>query len=216
MQRINSRLTEAVRASHGRTSLAASADQDKVRHKCFISRDTRDDEAVISFIETFGHVFMASVVGIDVTGDETSEAMDEWIDSDDDGVKRAIRENYMTHTTVTILLVGSCTSTRYFVDWEIASSFRDNQDDDRACVVAIRLPGHSAAPVPQRIIDNSPVAACATQDSCSRPARVYDYPANEDELYQWIDDAFNARDERSPVSPASALMRANGPCSHAI
>src|SRR4051812_43267801 len=75
---------------------------DPTRHKCFVSYHADDADEAINFLEAFGHVFIPRVIGI---SDE-----DDFIDSDDtDYVMDSIREEYLTDSSVTIVLVGRCT-----------------------------------------------------------------------------------------------------------
>ena len=39
---------------------------------------------------------------------------------------RTTGENYLSNTTVTIVLIGECTKARKYVDWEIASTLRND------------------------------------------------------------------------------------------
>lgn len=80
------------------------------------------------------------------------------IDSNDaDYIKRRIRETYLGNTSVTIVMIGKCTWARKFVDWEMASSLRDNPTAGRSGLFGITL--HSAANYsskksPDRLNDN--------------------------------------------------------------
>ena len=161
---------------------------DKVRHKTFISYHTDDQEEVDKFIETFDHerdVFIARAVGSDQT-------MDELINSDDDEyVMRRIREDHIRDSTVTLLFVGKETWTRKFVDWELASSLHQGTSAGLPNgVLAILSPEVSDAILPDRFVDNWE----------SGYAKYYPYPKNRLQLAQWIDQAFEARDDKDKRS----------------
>ena len=65
---------------------------------------------------------------------------DDFIDSDDrDYVMRRIREKYLTDSTVTIVLIGKCTAKRKYVDWEIASTLRNDPQNKRSGLLGINL-----------------------------------------------------------------------------
>ena len=84
------------------------------------------------FVEEFSDVFTAKTVGV------TDE--DDFIDSDDkDYVMRRIREKYLSNTTVTIVLIGECTKARKYVDWEIASTLRNDPVNGRSGLLGINM-----------------------------------------------------------------------------
>lgn len=113
--------------------LAALAAGKAIRHKCFVSYHHEDQDEAEKFIEDFHDVFIARAVGV---SDE-----DDFIDSDKPQyVLRRIRELYLTDSTVTIVLVGKCTWARRYVDWEIASTLRDDPNNGRSGLIGITLP----------------------------------------------------------------------------
>ena len=52
---------------------------------------------------------------------------------------RKIREKYLTNSTVTIVFIGECTKARKYVDWEIASSLRNDPNNGRSGLLGINL-----------------------------------------------------------------------------
>ncbi len=60
--------------------------------------------------------------------------------TDTDYVMKCIRENYLSDSTVTIVLIGSCTHSRRYVDWEIKSSLRQGQYTTPNGLIGILLP----------------------------------------------------------------------------
>ncbi len=52
----------------------------------------------------------------------------------------AIREEYLTDSSVTIVLLGRCTWSRRFVDWEVYSTLRNDKLNRRSGLMAINLP----------------------------------------------------------------------------
>lgn len=173
---------------------------DQVRHKTFISYHREDQEEVDKFIETFDHerdVFIARAVGSDQT-------MDDLIESDDDDyVMRRIREEYIKDSTVTLVFIGKNTWTRKFVDWEIAASLRQGPKAGLPNgVLAILSPELSEAILPDRFVDNWE----------SGYARYYPYPKNRTQLANWIDEAFEARedeDKRELITNGRRRLRRN-------
>lgn len=154
-----------------------------VRHKCFISYHHDDQAEVDKFIKTYDEkhdVFIARAVG--AMSDDIINS------SDTDYVMRRIRELYLTDSTVTIVLMGKCTWARRYVDWEIASTLRNDTNNRRSGLLGILLP---SAPkgytVPPRFDDNwSP-------SNKSTYAHLYHYPQSTSALESWIQDAFDAR-----------------------
>ena len=157
---------------------------DQVRHKTFISYHRDDQKEVDKFIETFDHerdVFIARAVGSDQT-------MDELIESDNDEyVMRRIREDHIRDSTVTLLFVGKNTWSRKFVDWELAASLHQGPKAGLPNgVLAILSPELSKAILPDRFVDNWE----------SGYAKYYSYPKNRTQLAKWIDQTFEAREDK--------------------
>ncbi|PQM20172.1 hypothetical protein Sfr7A_28395 [Streptomyces xinghaiensis] len=162
----------------------------KTRHKCFISYHKADEAEVSKFVNTFDHahdVFISRGIGADMPGDI--------IGSDDrDYIMRQIRERYLTGSTVTISLIGRCTWARKFVDWELASTLRNDPKNRRSGLLGILLPSayhtDGTYQVPPRLNDN------LAGDHAY--AALYRYPSSVDSLATMIDTAFNARQVEVP------------------
>ncbi len=161
---------------------AARKSTDPTRHRCFVSYHIDDDAEVTQFVDTFGYVFIPTVVG--VTED------DDFVESDDtDYILRRIREEYLSSTTVTIVLVGRCTWARRFVDWEVYASLRRYTDYAPSALLAINLPSvanDSGRQLPARVNDN-------VRNTDEGYARWWTYPSSGEQLRTCIDIAFDAR-----------------------
>jgi len=157
-----------------------------VRHKCFLSYHHDDAAEVAEFVAKFGDVFIPKVIG-------ASEEFDDFIDSENDAyVMDAIRERYLTDSTVTIVFVGRCTSTRKFIDWEIYSSLRNDSKNKRNGVMAIQLPSNSgSAALPARFALNRGKPDTETY------SRYWAYPSSASSLQSLIEDAFDSRVSRA-------------------
>ena len=105
--------------------LAEIRSNDQTRHKCFVSYHQDDEDEVIQFIDDYSSVFIAKVLGV-------SDDDDFIHSSNKDYVMRRIRELYLTDSTVTIVLIGKCTWARKYVDWEIASTLRNDSNNKRS------------------------------------------------------------------------------------
>ncbi len=60
--------------------------------------------------------------------------------SDDQTIRRIIRDQYLKESTVTILLAGVETKTRKHIDWEIYSSMIDGAKNKKSGILVINLP----------------------------------------------------------------------------
>ncbi|MBN8865952.1 MAG: TIR domain-containing protein [Solirubrobacterales bacterium] len=158
------------------------------KHRCFISYHHADEVEVERFINTFDHghdVFVSRGIGASMPGDviESTNA---------DYIKRRIREQYLNNTSVTIVLVGACTWSRRFVDWEIAASLRKTATSAPNGLMAITLPSVASNPdreVPARFDDNL--------DYDRGYARWWKYPSSTDSLASMIEDAFRRRTSKA-------------------
>lgn len=102
------------------------------RHKLFISYYHKNDEKYRDLFETlFGSMFINKSVKI---GD---------IDTDisDDYIKRLIQENYITDSSVLVVLVGPNTYLRKHVDWEISAAL-SKKVGGYSGLLGLRLPTH--------------------------------------------------------------------------
>ena len=169
--------------------LAEMRSTDQTRHKCFISYHQDDEDEVIQFIDDYSSVFIAKVLGV---SDD-----DDFIDSSDtDYVIRRVRELYLTDSTVTIVLIGRCTWARKYVDWEIASTLRNDSNNKRSGLLGIQLPSAGTySRTPPRLKDNLP-----GPHGTDGYARCIIYPSYDDFLRTWIEDAFTARSDYSRYS----------------
>lgn len=155
------------------------------RRKVFISYHHADQHEVESFVQTFddiGDVLISRALGVGMENDI--------IDSNDpDYVMRRIRELYLQDSTVTIVLIGTCTWARRYVDWEIQASLRHGEKTTPNGVLGIVLPSASRQPTaPERLRVNLP----SGKDSDAY-ARWYHYPRQTAQLAAWIEDAYQAR-----------------------
>lgn len=158
------------------------------KHKCFISYHKDDKDEVEAFIKTFaeaGDAFISRHVGV----------MDQdIIDSDNkDYIMRRIREKYLSDSTVTIVLVGKCTKARKYVDWEVASTLRNDTVNKRSGLLAINLPSMgSTGALPERVSDNY-----RKDEESYALYRVY--PKTVAELKGWIEEAFQNRADAEKI-----------------
>jgi hypothetical protein len=174
-----------------------------VRRKVFISHYKGDRAEVDAFIQKFANeekVFIPYVLG--------ANENDEFIDSTNtDYVMTQIRNKYLQDTTVTLVLVGSCTHSRRYVDWELKSSLRQGGYTPNG-VMGIILPSQgNSAWMPSRLEANW----SQNQQDCY--ARYWIYPNSVEQLGVWIEDAFQARTARAHlIKNSQEMMKYNGKC----
>lgn len=175
------------------------------RHKCFISYHHDDEAEVKSFIEEFDHshdVFISRGIGASMPGDVINS-------TNADYIKQRIRQLYLRDSTVTIVMIGKCTWSRRFVDWEIAASLRNTSTSKRNGILAITLPSVANSAdkkVPDRLSDN--LIGDGYKDGY---ARWWKYPESTNELAWCINKAFELREKVEPVN-SRPLMGRNRSC----
>ncbi|WP_175442423.1 TIR domain-containing protein [Humibacillus sp. DSM 29435] len=175
---------------------------DSTRHKCFVSYHVADVDEVTKFLDDFGTEFIPRSVGV------TEE--DDFVDSaDTEYIKRRIRERYLTDSTVTVVLVGRCTWSRKFVDWEISSSLRHDSLNKRSGLLVMPLTSmNNTARLSDRIRDNWFKA-----DPKESYAAYKAYPSSASCLRLAIDEAFLARTGKADkVDNSRSLRLANATC----
>ena len=104
-----------------------------VKHKVFISYHHDNDQEYKNGLVTFGKNNGLFIDGSVDTGDISDDLSDEQI-------REIIRDDYLSDTTVTILLVGTETKHRKHVDWELYSSMFDGKVNHKFGILVILLP----------------------------------------------------------------------------
>jgi hypothetical protein len=185
-----SHLTDAVHRARTRRRTV------RPRRRCFISYHQNDLELVTDFVDEFGDVFVPTALGVTDGAD--------FVASDDrEYIQRRIRELRLASTTVTIVIVGNCTWSRRFIDWEIAASLRDSPRNKRSGLLALSAPGAKDVKLPARISDNWESGKPAESYAEFRP-----YPASHAELRDAIESAFAARTTKMRLIDNSRPLRA--------
>lgn len=174
-----------------------------IKRKVFISHYKGDSAEVEAFIDYYANqhgVFTPYVLG--------ANNNDDFINSTNtDYVMTQIRKKYLLDTTVTIVLVGSCTHSRRYVDWEIKSSLRQGEYTPNG-VMGIILPSQGKnAYLPPRLEANW----VSGHTRCY--ARYWVYPSSVGELSEWIEDAYSARTTRTHlINNSHDMMKYNAQC----
>lgn len=112
-------------------------------HKVFVSYHHANDQARADHLKkTYGE-----------NNTLIDRSLPEALDSeDDDYILGQIRTQHLKNSTVTIVLIGSETAGRKWVDWEIYASLRPYGDRSRNGLLGIYLP--TAGDTPARLQDN--------------------------------------------------------------
>lgn len=154
-----------------------------VRRKCFISYHHADQAYVDRFVRDFHHdygCFIARGLGTEMPGDVIQS-------TNTDYVMSKIRERFLSDSTVTIVLMGSCTWARRYVDWELQSSLRQGHNTTPNGLLGIKLPNFGVFPprFEANLSSDWPAIDCY--------ARHMDYPNSTRSLADAIDAAFHRR-----------------------
>ncbi|SNR60617.1 MTH538 TIR-like domain [Lutibacter agarilyticus] len=174
-----------------------------IKRRVFISHFRGDRKEVDDFINHFANnlgIFTPYVLG--------ANDNDEFIDSTDtDYVMKRIREKYLSDSTVTIVLMGSCTHSRRYVDWEIKSSLRQGEYIPNGLIGIVLPSQNNSAYLPSRFERNWK----SGHNECY--ARYWSYPTSGNQLGEWIDDAFNSRTSRKHlIDNPQEMMKYNSSC----
>ncbi len=174
------------------------------KRKVFISFHQSDRSEADTFIYRWSvqeKVFISKALGVSMNPDLIDSGNPEYVMS-------KIRENYLEDSSVTIVLIGKCTHSRRYVDWELKSSLRQGLFYTPNGVLGIVLPScGQPIYVPQRFYENW------NKENNNSYCRLYNPPQTPVELRGWIEDAFSARSTRAKfIQNSSDMMKYNSKC----
>ncbi len=178
-----------------------------VKRKVFISYSHRDQAEAEQFVFNWQNVFTHRALGMRFT--------DDIINSDNSAyVMSRIRANYIGDSGVTVVLVGNCTHSRRFVDWEIKASLQCGTGTPNG-LVAFLLP--SAHNRPGRLYPTLPTRLGSNYryEDFTSYARYWFMPDNEASMRQYIERAFESRTNQqlvADISNPNEMMKNNGWC----
>jgi hypothetical protein len=184
----------------------------QIKRNVFISYYHGDQVAVNEFVRVFGRQLGVFTPCMLAEGQTLGAFSNDVINSTNTSyVMQQIRNRFFGHSTVTIVLIGDCTHSRRYVDWEIKASLQRGGVGGQLPhgLMAINLcKQNSIQYIPERLYDN------LNRDNQGGYARFYRYPENAAELRDWIEDAYNARTSRSGlITNPNAAMKYNKACS---
>lgn len=163
----------------------------QIKRKVFVSYHHGGDQ---SYYDAFSRVFHDAYEVI------YDNSLEREIDSDDvDYVMRRIRENYITGSSCTIVLVGGKTWGRKYVDWEIKATL-----DKQHGLIGVRLPTapvsiNNKVTVPDRLHDN-------IESGYALWLSWAQITASAEQLAKYIEQA-NARDKKLIVNTRPRRLR---------
>ena len=169
------------------------------RHKVFVSyHHTNDLKYRESFEKRFANTY-------DIMVSKSVEIGDIDPDTNEDDVRRIIREEYLQDSTVTVVLIGAETWKRKHVDWEIGASLRHTKANPRSGLIGIFLPTHpdfgkdkyNPCLIPPRLYFN---VKCGF-------AKLYDWSNSPNKVQSWIHEAFRRRNEIDPDNSHPSFKR---------
>ncbi len=174
-----------------------------IRRTVFISFCQYDREAVDAFVHRWTvreRVFIPKAIGTAFGSDLINSDNAEYV------MGRIIRD-YLSDSTITLVLIGTCTHSRRFVDWDIKASLRQGENYTPNGLLGVLLSPLQSANLPQRF------AANWERGEASCYARYRYEPGSAQELRTWLEDAFAARTTRANLIKNSAdMMRYNARC----
>lgn len=166
--------------------------QNITRRKTFVSYFHKDDQdRREEFENRFGDLVVSKSVE---EGDIDS-------DNSDDYIKKFIHSEYISDTTVLIVLVGPKTKCRKHVDWEIAGALNIKVGESYAGIIGILLPSHPDFGNDKYHSSNLPERLAANVKSGY--ALLRDWTDDRVKLQQWIEEAFEKRSESDKIENLS-------------
>lgn len=154
------------------------------KHKVFISYYHYEDQEYKDYIDRY---LSRNIINKSVTtGEYSSENSDEYI-------KRLIREDKVSDSSVVIVLVGANTKNRKHVDWEIYAGLRASINGNSG-LVGIFLPSVRKASNGGYYYDDMPARLADNIRSGYADWYEWDYAINHFDMI--IEKAFNSRVER--------------------
>lgn len=187
--------------NNGGVQLNTSLPDAITKRKTFISYYHQDDQ---TYKEQFENRFADLIVPKSVkAGDINADNSTEYI-------KQLIQKDFLSDTTVLVVLVGGKTKCRKHVDWEISGALNKRVGQAYAGLVGILLPSHpdygknvcNEGHLPARLFDNVN----------SGYAKLYDWTTDRIKMQRWIEEAYHARKQREDLRVNSRIQMQRNTC----
>ena len=165
------------------------------KHKVFVSYYHKDDQVYKNYIDSN---FKDKIINKSVMNNDINS------DNSDEYIKRLIREDYISDSSVVIVLVGKNTKTRKHVDWEIYAALRGsiNGNSGLICILLpeVKSSYNTFSYIPARLADNIKSGYC----------KIYYWDDAIRNFQSIIDEAFNNRIKfRNNINNTRQQMRNN-------
>jgi hypothetical protein len=158
------------------------------KRKTFVSYYHHDDQ---KYKERFENLFGDLVVSKSVTqGAIDSNNSDEYI-------KQLIQKEYLSETTVLVVLVGPKTKCRKHVDWEIAGAISTRVGGNSG-LIGILLPTHPSFGE-NKTYDPNNLPKRLAANLNSGYARLFDWSDERVKMQEWIEAAFKGKSETEKI-----------------
>jgi hypothetical protein len=158
------------------------------RRKTFVSYYHHDDQ---SYREKYENLFEDLIVSKSVEKDDIDS------DNSDEYIKQLIQKDYLSDTTVLVVLVGPKTKCRKHVDWEISGAISSRVGGNSG-LIGIVLPSHPDYGDGKKYNpDNLPKRLAANLESGY--AKLYDWTDDRVKMQQYIENAFNGKSETEKI-----------------
>jgi hypothetical protein len=156
-----------------------------VKRKVFISYCHLNQQEAEGFVSTWRNVFTARALGMAFSNEIINSTNTAYVMS-------RIRSDYLGDSSVTIVLVGTCTHSRRYIDWELKASLQRGDSTPNG-VVAFLLPsahnhnGRLYPHLPERLDSNYRYLDNTTY------ARYWFMPNTEASMRECIETAYRSR-----------------------
>jgi hypothetical protein len=171
------------------------------RRKTFVSyyhHDNQDDRT--KYENLFGDLIVSKSVK---DGDIDSDNSDEYI-------KQLIQKEYLSDTTVLVVLIGPKTKCRMHVDWEISGALNLKVGDSNAGLLGIKLPGHPDFGTGKHNYDLLP--ARLSDNLKTGYAIIRDWTDDRVKMQSYIEEAFANRTAMADKRTNSRIQMDKGTC----
>lgn len=171
------------------------------RRKTFVSYYHNDDQdSRTKFENLFGDLIVSKSVE---DGDIDSDNTDEYI-------KQLIQKEYLSDTTVLVVLIGPKTKCRMHVDWEISGALNLKVGDSNAGLLGIKLPGHPDFGTGKHNYDLLP--ARLSDNLKTGYAIIRDWTDDRVKMQSYIEEAFANRTSMADKRTNSRIQMDKDTC----
>lgn len=171
------------------------------RRKTFISYYHHDDQ---SYREKYENLFEDLIVSKSVDDGDINS------DNSDGYIKQLIQKEYLSDTTVLVVLIGPKTKCRMHVDWEISGALNLKVGDNNAGLLGIKLPGHPDFGTGKHNYDLLP--ARLSDNLKTGYAIIRDWTDDRVKMQSYIEEAFANRSSMADKRTNSRIQMDKDTC----